>query len=89
MEEDKYFDFGNTENIQRGCILYLTLPLILSVNKAIESAPTALNLTWAGLADTCRHLLNSADLLSLLSLENATYWRMEGTRSIFGAQFCH
>ena len=49
--------------------LYLTLPLILSVNKAIESAPTALNLAWPGLGDTCRHLLNSADLLSLLSLD--------------------
>ena len=47
--------------------LYLTLPLILSVNKAIESAPTAVNLAWAGLADTCPHLLNSADLLSLYS----------------------
>ena len=50
----------------RECILYLTLSLILSVNKANESALTAQNLAWAGLADTCRHLLNSADLHSLL-----------------------
>ena len=54
-------------NNNRECILYLTLPLILSVNKANESALTAQNLAWAGLADTCRHLLNSADLLSLLT----------------------
>ena len=48
-----------------GSRLSLTLPLILSVNKAIQSTPTAKHLAWACLADTCHHPLNSADLLSL------------------------
>ena len=49
----------------RECILYLTLPLIFSFNKANGSALSAQNFALAGLADKCRHLLNSADLHSL------------------------